>query len=538
MFSKNIKIPYSKLRLFHSQNSISNEYLTNYDKVKSFYDFDYRSVDSINDAAEQNKLSSDQRKELYKVLYDFNKEKNNHPKVMDNLNCLVDNDCYTIITGQQCGLLTGPLYTIYKGISAILLADKLNKSLNKKFIPIFWVASEDHDLNEVNNLSFSSLNNEIESLSLDIEDKGFSIKDIDLKDEIYNFLNILKDKWHKTEFSSSMYSLVKEKSNSLLDSFIHLISEVFKDYGLIIVEPNILRKLSIDISLLALNKNSEINKLITESSKKLTKLGYNPAINNSNGLNLFYHHNKARLKLIWNENSNLFENKKNQLSFSLEELKLKIVNDPHLFSHNVVLRPIVQDYLFPNAVYIAGPGEINYFSQLKSVYALFNKRLPVIYPRISITLFEKRYQKIQNKFGLTIIDILNNNSIKANPLFNTSDDIINIFILNIERNIKDLTLMAEKQGQNVIDSIRPSLNKILSEGKKVKAKYIKRLEENLGISKNQIVRLNNAVIPRIRPQERVFNYFYYINYYGLNLLSEIISNVDINDFSHQVLYYE
>ncbi|HEO65698.1 MAG TPA: bacillithiol biosynthesis BshC, partial [Spirochaetes bacterium] len=259
------------------------------------------------------------------------------------------------------------------------------------------------------------------------------------------------------------------------------------------------------------------------------------------GINLFYYQNQARVKLYKEDGENVFVTKNRDFSISVDELKDQIVSSPELFSHNVILRPIIQDTLFPNAITVGGPGEIAYFSQLKGVYKLFQRRMPMIYPRVSLTLFEKKFQKIQKGFDFTIEEIINRD-LEAKSQAMTEDfekdQFVTDFANTMKKELRHLTEEAEKKGKAIADSLKPSVRKIDFEIDKIKDKYLKKIEETQGISKNQIERLKNGITPRLKPQERVFNYFYFMNFHGPSLLSEIMKQVDITDFSHQVLFYE
>ncbi len=540
MFSNNIKIPYSHLSFFSPQQSLASHYISSFDQVKEFYEADYRSLDNISQLRNQAQIDPAQRKRLVEILLNYNKEKNNSPKVLANIEALAAKDCFTVITGQQCGLFTGPLFTIYKAITTVLLAEKLNQAGQGNYIPVFWAASEDHDVAEINQISYANMGGELETLSLDIHEQGLSVSDIDLNNQMDQLIANLKEKWQPTEFSAEIFELLEQNKNSFSQSFIGLISHLFKDYGLVLVEPYLLREFSISINETALNRNEEIYQLLTESSERLIKSGYTPAIQMTEALNLFYYHRKKRCKLLWNDSSKRFESKDKELAISHDELLSKIQQQPELFSQNVVLRPIVQDSVFPNVAYIAGPGEIQYFAQLKDVYGLFNKSMPVIYPRVSLTLFEKKYQKIQKRFHFDIEEILSYQlDGKSHDFFQRfeNEQGVNRFVCCVEKAIGELMTDAELKGKNVVDSLQPSIRKLKHESEKIKEKYLKKIEENLGISKKQIEKLKNGLIPKMKPQERVFNYFYYMNYYGPGLLEHIIREIDIEDFSRQVLYY-
>ncbi len=541
MFSQNTKIPYSRIPSFYPQDSVFLKYIEAFEELKDFYELDYHDLNKLSESLGDYSLASSGREGLYKAIAPYNLELNSSQKVKANLEALLEDNCFTICTGQQCGTLTGPLYTIYKAMTAILLADLLNQKGTARFVPVFWAASEDHDFAEVNHVNFLNQYGDVEHESLEIDGNGRSIQDIDLGDSLSQLFNELKTKWPKTDFSDQVFSLFQSGEEKLSDSFVHLMSALFKDYGLIIVEPYLLRQLSIPINQTAFERDIEIHKELQQTTDNLTKIGYTPALHWDEGVNLFYYHNQARVKLYKEDGENLFSTKNRDFSISVDELKDQIAVSPELFSHNVILRPIIQDTLFPNAITVGGPGEISYFSQLKGVYKLFQRKMPMIYPRVSLTLFEKKFQKIQKRFDFTIEEIINHDlEAKSRAMAEDfeKDQFVTDFANTMKKELERLTEEAEKKGKAIADSLKPSVRKIDFEVDKIKDKYLKKVEETQGISKNQVERLKNGITPRLKPQERVFNYFYFMNFHGLSLLPEIMKQVDIIDFSHQVLFYE
>ncbi len=541
MFSENVKLPYSHIPSFYPQDSIFLNYIESFEKLKGFYELDYHDLNKLSESLGDYSLPVNEREGLYKAIAPYNLEFNSSEKVKANLEALLSDDCYTICTGQQCGTLTGPLYAIYKAMTAVLLADLLNQKGTARFVPVFWAASEDHDFAEVHHVNFLNPYGDVERLSLDIEGNGRSIQDIDLGDGLSNLFDELKTKWPKTDFTDQVFSLFQKGEEKLSNSFVHLMSSLFKDYGLIIVEPYLLRKLSTPINQIAFEKDIDIHKELQRTTDSLSTMGHTPALHWDKGMNLFYYHNQARVKLYKEDGEDRFTSKNRDFSISMDELKDQIVHSPKLFSHNVVLRPIIQDTLFPNAVTVGGPGEISYFAQLKGVYKLFQRKMPMIYPRVSLTLFEKKFQKIQKRFHFSIEEIINHDlEAKSQAMVDDfeKDQFVMDFAHTMKRELERLTEEVEKKGKTIAETLKPSIRKIDFEVDKIKDKYLKKVEETLGISKNQVERLKNGIIPQLKPQERVFNYFYFMNFHGPSLLSEIMKQVDITDFSHQVLFYE
>lgn len=541
MFSRIEKISHQELEHFFSDSSIFTQYISSFDKMKDFYKHDYCKLDGIKSLVKTNQISDSKRTKLYNILRDYNKNLCPSKEREKNIETLKDNNCFTVFTGQQCGLVTGPLFTIYKAITAVQLAKYLCEHNEEKFIPVFWVASEDHDLDEINQLTFPNSNGIAESLNLDLEFSGYSINDIVTENQLKSFISKLPDHWRQTEFSEKIYSLFNKKTESLSESFTYLMSYIFKDYGLVFVEPHLIRELSIDINQKALENDKMIHEIVDKSSKELVGRGLKPVLHLDEGLNFFVYNEKKRQKFYPDKNTDTYSLKDNKLSFTKEELEKIIHNEPERISQNVILRPIVQDSVFPNVATVCGPGETGYFAQLKGVYDLFQREMPVIYPRLSITLIEKKLKKVKEKFHFSTSDMINMNLDEASKsIFQDFEDEhdINQFLNNMKVEMESFIHIAEKKGKSVAQSLNSSMRKIEQELNRIKDKYLKKLEESEGLSKSQIERLKNNITPKSKPQERVFNYFYFVNFYGDTLIDELVQNSDIRDFRHQVLFYE
>lgn len=539
MFSKKESLPYSELNGLFSDKSLFHDYIHDFDKVKEFYGRDYRNHQNILDFTDKLDFSDEKRKAIHTILKDYHKDLDLSQNGKDNIEALLDNNSFTVITGQQCGLFTGPLFTIYKALTAIVLAEELTALSDKKFIPIFWIASEDHDFHEVNHIIFADDNGLFNQLSIDIESDSHSVSDISLENKSSEIIEQLKELWQNTEFSPAIFELLNKNSDNLAQSFLHLLNDLFKEYGLLFIEPNQLRELSVDFNIQALEKDEAIHNEVKTASTELSKLNLPTALDMGEGLNLFYYHDNKRIRLQKDKDN--LSCKSGIVNKTKDELLTEAKNHPERFSQNVVLRPVNQDRIFPNAATICGPGEIAYFAQLKGVYKLFNQEMPVIYPRASLTLYQKKFQKIQSRFDLTIKDILNQDyEDKINSTYEDLED--HQFISDFESKlIEEIGLLREKaqtKGKGIVESLNPSVKKIEHEIHKVKERYIKKVEETLGISKKQIERVKSMMTPKNKPQERIFNYFFYENYYGRELLQEIKKQMDIKDFKHQVLYYE
>ncbi len=335
------------------------------------------------------------RKLLVEYLYQYHLDLKAPSKTLQNILQLNDPDSLVIMTGQQPGLLTGPLYTIYKTIACLQVAKKIQQQLNRKCIPIFWMASEDHNLKEVTSVFFPNLlGTEYEKFSLRPK-RGHFKKPVGLipleKEKIVSLLNKVKNflsaSSHFDEAEKMLYHTLNH-SNTLGQWFSRLMLTLFQNSGLVLLEPNspILKKLAAPLWEKIVSDPLALPKRINLSGKAIEQKGYIRQLPiYTNQCPFFLYEEQRREGVSWSGHS--FNTIKH--SYSKEDYHTIVQNFPERLSPNVYLRPILSEFLFPTLFYLGGPGEIGYFAQLKKVYEYFDLTMPILLPRLSITLHSR-----------------------------------------------------------------------------------------------------------------------------------------------------
>ena len=360
------------------------------------------------------------RKELSDVINDQYKDIELNKIQKTNIDNILKENTFTITTGHQLNLLTGPLYFIYKIISVINLVESLNKKYKKyNFVPIYWMASEDHDFKEINNFS--------------IKGKTFCWDS--------NQTGIVGD-FKLNNFSSShgqeLCLMIKESysnSNNLADATRIFVNRIFSEYGLIIVDAN-------DKKLKSLFKKTLINEVknglvINNSKKSIDKLkDLNYEIQASpREINLFYIQKDIRERIV--NKGKYYTTDNNLKKWSKEEIIKEIDESPESFSPNVLLRPLYQEHILPNLCYIGGPAEISYWLELKSVFDKENLIFPLLLSRSSAVIIRKKIRESLEKYNIKIEDI-----------FLSRQDLKNKLTLSLSKNkidFSDLKIQLNKQ---------------------------------------------------------------------------------------------
>ncbi|MHB1688774.1 MAG: bacillithiol biosynthesis cysteine-adding enzyme BshC [Ignavibacteriaceae bacterium] len=526
------------------------DYLYEFDNVKKFYRANFHNKDEyltkFKNISEQKK---EFRNDLPGIINEQYKELIPSVKTQKNISLLSNNKTLAVVTGQQLGILGGPLYTFYKIITAIKLSNFLSERYDDfHFVPIFWLEGDDHDFNEVRSITLVNDSNEIKKISYDEEveetveeeNRGSVGKQL-FKETLDNFYTELTGNLRNTEFSQPLLERLKSfyaTGKSFKQSFKELMFWLFDKYGLILFDPQ-------DVKLKTLLKPI-FKKEITDFRQHAEKL-----VNVSAELeetfhaqvkvrpvNLFYSNNEGRFLIEPVENE--FRLKRKRKKFTYEELIGLIEKEPENFSPNVLLRPICQDYILPTAFYVGGPSEISYFAQVMPLYDFYKIEVPFIYPRSSATILEKNIASLLEKYDLKIEDVFRNpeelkkqiiNSISQtalDDLFTQASDQIETAFDHLKEKLFDF----DKTMSDSSSKYKQKISQYLNEFKTKAVEAQKRKHET---TLRQIDKILNIAYPNSTLQEREINFIYFMNKYGEEFLNQIFDELSINKFEHQII---
>ena len=524
------------------------DYLYEFENVKSFYFYDFRKKENYPDIfkkiSERNNQNKSAIKEIIKNQYSG--FQNISQKTSRNIEILNDKKTLFVVTGQQLGILGGPLYTFYKIITAIKLAAHLNERYDDYyFVPLFWMESDDHDFNEVNSINILNDSNNLISVSykdvIEEDELKESVGTIAFDDSLNDFFSKLEAELRNTEFKPSLLSKLREfykSGKTFKESFRELLFDLFDKYGLIIFDPQ-------DVQIKNLLRPIFINELknFREHTQKLVSVSaileeqYHAQVK-IKPVNLFYTLEKGRYAI--EPEDNIFKLRRKRKQFTAEELLSEVESNPERFSPNVLLRPIAQDFLFNTAFYVAGPSEISYLAQVNPLYEFFNIIPPIIYPRSSATLLENHLTTFTDKYNIEIKDIFFGQDHLKEKVFSKISEI----------NLKDVFEESNKNINLIFDELKQNLfalDKTLSDSvNKYRERTLQLLNDLNNKSKKyqdnkfetvlrQLNKLSNLIYPNQNLQERELNFIYFFNKFGPELLDKIFEELTIQEFEHQII---
>jgi len=522
------------------------DYVENFEKVKEFYPTNFRNNEDLIKNLENFNKDLEHREKLVQILKKQYSDENISEKTKQNIEDLLSENTFAIVTGQQLGILLGPLYTIYKIITSIKLADQLNEIYPElKFVPIFWLEGDDHDFNEVNWIKILDNENSLTKIvyqdGLDAETNRGPMGNYQFDLTIENFIEKISSSLRETEFKSDVINLIKKfyyPGASFKSGFIGLLKMFFDKYGLIIFDPQ-------DIEVKdwlkdIFRKDIESYQFISEElilrSARLEE-NYHAQVK-IKPINLFYLEDGGRYLI--EPAGNDFRLKGKRKKFTKEQLVAEIASNPEKFSPNVILRPVCQDFIFPTAYYVAGPSEICYHAQIYPYYAIHNLTPPILFPRSSATLIEAKVQNILNKYELKLQDFFNDLETLATNITDKNSEIVvqNVFeevFREIEEPFNKLKENLIKIDPTLEDVIKNAQNRISQTLGVVKEKALVAQKKKNEIIFRQIYKTSNILFPDENLQEREINFIYFANKYSLNFIDFVFENLNINLFEHQLI---
>ncbi len=523
------------------------DYVYNFSEVERFYSIDFRKE---NFYAPLFKRILNNRKIDSNIIYRVVKEQNENIEqtrlTKRNIELLKENNTIAVVTGQQIGIFTGPLYAIYKTITVLKLSSYLNEKYHDfNFVPVFWMATEDHDFEEINSINIIDKNNILININYDDTlppeaNRGY-VGNLKIKKPIQNVFEKLKDSLLPTEFTSDLIenlNKIYSESKTFSQAFKELLNYLFGQYGLVIFDPS---GKNVKDLLIPVLKNELINFRSNSDAALLQSAEleefYHAQVK-VRPVNLFYSDGKGRRPIEPTEAG--FKLKRGKAELNIEEILRLVEESPEKFSPNVLLRPICQDYLFPTGLYVAGPSEIAYFAQVMPLYKKFNITPPIIFPRASVTIVEKNIARVLTKFNLKPSELFLGEkefSKKMLEIFaeESADKIFANASENIESVYNELKKKLKEIDKTLEYSVEKALKKALNNLNVLREKTIKAQELKHQAAFRQIKKTQNLVFPAGKLQERKLNIVYFLNKYGLDTISELMNLIAVNKFEHQII---
>ncbi|HPI71860.1 MAG TPA: bacillithiol biosynthesis cysteine-adding enzyme BshC [bacterium] len=520
---------------------LTKDYLRFDERVAGFFNGDYRRPISYQTAAAlADQTPRADRRSLLQCLHQQNESFGMAHATRRRLEQLAAPECLTVVTGQQVGLLTGPLYTIYKALTTCRLAESLAHDLQRPVVPVFYLVTEDHDFDEVRWLGWRNQKYEFEKkfYSPEIVPQRTPLSDVVLDDTIADLLQQLNDESEASPFKAQYLNLAGacyQPSVTLAAAFARFFASLLADWGVILLDaadPQ-LKELAQPIFQQELTELTSVSAML-QTNRELAEEGYHTQ--------LAVHPQRPHLFILTQGRHSLeqtgarLREMHSGALFTAEEL----AREPARLSPKAALRPIVQDWLLPTIAYVAGPGEIAYWAQLKRVYAGFHLPMPVVVPRASMTLVEAKIRRHLEKYSVSVAEVLTQTTacrqkVEQQLLPHQLTEPLNALQQLIKQKWPELLHAVSSLDPTLVSPAQKTADQMASALQQLQAKLFRSLQQKESAAAEAWRLILASLMPANELQERQLNILPFLIKYGPSLLTTLYEQIDIQRNDHHVV---
>jgi bacillithiol synthase len=511
------------------------DYLHHFDQVRSFYARGPRAESWWKEERELIRYPEERRQKLASILERQNRAFGAGQKTLENIERF-RRGAAAVVTGQQVGLFGGPVFCLLKALTSALLAEKTGN------IPIFWVATEDHDLAEINGVNLPETDH-LKRITLSVPHvEGAPVGAIAFGDEVAAAVQQIEGLFGQSEMTELLATAYR-KGETFGSAFAKFYAQIFAELGIVLLDPldADVHKLARPLFRSALDKAEQINQALAKRGEELATAGYHAQVNVTPSHTLcFYLEDGARdgaRTPIRHEGAEFVIG---QRRISREELLREAEGEPERFSANVLLRPVLQDYLLPTLCYVGGPAEIAYFAQVETVYRHLAARVTPVVPRISATLIEPRQSKLLDRYGLKLTDAFVppeklKEIVAAHALPESVTESFDQAAAHLEQALATIRSTLGKLDKTLVDAAEHSAGKMRYQLQSLRDKAARAEARKNDELQRHAAELSTMLYPNKELQEREIGALYFLMKYGKGFVVQLKALVDGSCVEHQVI---
>ena len=442
-----------------------------------------------------------------------------------NIDLLSNERTFTVTTGHQLNVFTGPLYFFYKIVSTINLCKMLKEQYpDYDFVPMYWMATEDHDFDEINFFNFKG-----KKISWNKEASG-AVGELDLNgfDDVFRAIGGEMDHSQNADELRELFKKAYLNHDTLTDAMRYLVNALFSKYGLVIIDGNDsnLKRNFVPYIEKEITKQ-EAYKLVSETNSKLNNLKGNYKIQvNPREINLFYITKGLRERIVETDGTYFVNNTK--IKWSESEILNEVSNFPQRFSPNVIMRPLYQEVILPNLCYIGGGGEIAYWLQLKSNFSAQSIPFPMLLLRNSVVLSNnKQIEKLQ-KLNVAFKDMFLNQTdleSKVTKAVSKIDIDFSAQKLYLKQQFEQLFELTKQTDKSFLGAVGAQEKKQLKGIEHLEKRLLKAQKRKHKETLSRIIDLQNELFPNQSLQERQANFSEFYLEYGARFIQQLVLNL-------------
>jgi bacillithiol synthase len=515
-------------------------------KIQPFYPTSPYFAQWLREESKKISYGPSRRQRVAGILERQNKSWGASAKTLENLERF-RKGAAALVTGQQVGLFGGPMFAIYKALTAVKLAEEATAA-GVDCVPVFWLATYDHDLAEVNHISLPGTEGTLQTITTSSHDiAGAPVSAVRLGDEILPLLEQAASLLGENEATAFLRETYRP-GEALGTAFARLYAKLFADWGVIVLDASDseLHQIAQPIYRAAIEQADELAAALLARGEALEAAGYHQQVKvTPSSVLLFTLQNGARTAIshhgLPSENSQFaIGGEDDAEKISQEELLRRVSSEPERFSPNVLLRPIVQDYLLPTLAYTGGPAEVAYLGQAGAVYEILLGHVTPIVPRFSATIVEPKIQRVLERLEMTVPDVFAGPEALRQKLAsrNLPQDLQAAF--DAARNSLDANLSAIKDSlakldRTLVDAAETSHSKIQHQIEKLHAQAARAELQKSELIAHKAEFLTQSLYPDKGLQERAVGGIYFIARYGQDLLRQLYDSIHSDCHDHQIL---
>ena len=522
------------------------DYLNDFEKLGAFYPPGGISFETLVEHARQVLSKESPRVKVAEILRDQNVQAGATAATLANIDRLGQHDSVVIVTGQQAGLFTGPLFTIFKALTAVKVSQQLvERGINA--VPVFWVAAEDHDFEEVNHVAMIDREGNLQKLVYtgSTGNEGQPVGQIALNSSIEESVRDLFALLPESEFIQPLKDELAEcyrADTGFAKAFARLLTRLIGRFGIVLIDPldGRLKEIAGTIYRRAMTQLPEFSANLVRQSAALEAAGYHAQVHTGpEVVPLFILEDGRRRAMILDADGRLRFKGRSE-SYDFASIVAKVETNPADFSPNVTLRPIVQDYLLPTAAIIGGAAEIAYFAQLRPNYELLGRLAPLFLPRASLTLIEKRYARTMSRLNIDFTDLFEGGEallrkVVEGNLDHSTAEVFDETERLINEQLERLRQSLHNVDPTLAEALRGGREKILYQIHNLRTRFVHNRARHDEVIRHQIDRLATALYPHRKLQERELNILYFLARYGHTVIDQIYEALDPRDPQHRLV---
>jgi len=516
-----VSIPFRRLP---HQPKLFVRLIDDYSSVQRFYAHP-PTMDAVRQVASSLEYPAERRREVARILREQNAAFGASATAMGTLEKL-ERGAVGVVSGQQVGLFGGPAYAVYKALTAIRLAEELSEA-GVTAVPIFWMATEDHDLDEVRHVTWFDSGKLLRFELPGDTATGRPVGNVRLgpaiEEHVKKTVGLLSGP--ASEIISRFLAQSYRADETYGGAFGKLFARLFAEQGLILLDPldARLHRVAAPLYKKALENRDEMNERLLQRGRELEGAGYDVQVKVTVRSTLLFTIRDGVRQPVAASNAHF---KSGEATWTREEALRLVDSSPETFSANALFRPVVQDYLLPTAAYLGGPAEIAYFAQSSVIYEHLLGRMPVVLPRAGFTILDAKAEKLLQKYGLCIENLWAGpqelrrkmESISVPPALAENFDRDKA---QVESTLAELGVQIEKLDPTLSGAVSTARNKIGFQLEKLRRKTGRALDQRSGLLAEHEQFLENLLYPNKSLQSRELCFLPFLARWGMEGLSEL-----------------